>query len=301
LSLGCLSGDPKTFDWASQVPDHSRAVLLAGASLAGRASQPACAEGALGAILDADLNASTFHNMAVLGLQGLALARGDYDRADSLLRVVRDEGLSFAQVYYAYDAVAGAPFAEQADAYADVVLQAMADGRTWVPGGFAWLAGLWEAGKGDLDALRDLAAISVDTPGPVQDVQSALRAHLLAIEGDTAAAIALLQALPPTVGRSATQERRVGILVDWWENRGFERLLLAEIQAARGDHAAAFRTASLLDHAAPLTYLPLLPRSLALRLRSAEAMNRPDLALKVRNRLEALGWTEEAAVRPTPH
>ena len=295
LSWECLEGDGSRFDWATHVADHARPVLMAGVSMAGRASQVPCAVGALEAIMDADLGIRSWGNMALLGLQGLALAHGDSGRADSLLSVALSKGLSFAQIYYAYDAVAGAPFEAQADSTERVIQEALDQGATWVQADYRWLVGLWRARKRDIAGVNALLSVEPEESNRALVVaHRALEAHSLVLAGgDTTAAIAILEGLAPAVTRDAVQ-------VDWWQNLGMERLLLAELYAARGRHHEAIATAALLDHSAPLNYLPLLPRSLLIRLRSAEAVNQPTLAAEMRARLSALGWTDHELIPPAP-
>ena len=114
----------------------------------------------------------------------------------------------------------------------------------------------------------------------------AVRAHALVARGDTTAGRAMLAALQPS-GDVAE------IAWSLWEPLGLERLAVAEIALARGEHAEAIRLASLLDAPAPFVYLLYRPVSLQLRLQAARELGRTDLVRAYEARMAALGYRVE--------
>lgn len=298
LSIDCLRGTPADFDWTRQLTDHPRPVLMAGTALARGARQSECASGALRAIFESDLPATTWRGRALMGLQGLALAQGRYEDARELLRDGIDGGIAFAHMYYTYAAVAGAPFEEEADAAEQIVRDAFGDVYSRASAELAWLMGLWLASRGDLVRASAVAAAlseRAEQTDALDDVRLArsLRAHLLVAEGNATEAIQLLEGLVPDAPRNP-------LIQGLWEPMGLDRLLLAELQLGQGRHDDAYRTASLLDQSAPLSYLPLLPRSLAVRVHAASAMDRQDREVESLTRLNELGWSSHELVPRPP-
>jgi hypothetical protein len=67
-----------------------------------------------------------------------------------------------------------------------------------------------------------------------------------------------------------------------------ERLELARLHAAGGDHALAYDVAAMFDHPQPVAFLAALPESLRIRIRAAEALGWRDEVASLRQRLEGL-------------
>ena len=111
----------------------------------------------------------------------------------------------------------------------------------------------------------------------------ALDAHITLADGDTVEALRQLQVLVPNAPGPN--------LVYPWESLGLQRLKLAEVLYARGEHAEAYRVATIFDSpgaASPIQPV-FLPASLALRLRVARALGNQELAERLGERLRVLG------------
>lgn len=298
-SLDCLEAEPGTFDWTALALDAPRPVLQAGLSLAGGASQIQCAHDAFDAILRNPGLQRSLRFTALEGMFGLAMARGRYQEADSLLRAgLEAPDLSAAVTLYVYGAIAGGPF-EDETARAEARLRAPPsdDIYTGRPAGWRWLMGVALERTGELQRLAALVGDMSRLGEERRDRETALlaralNAHLLAARGDTAEAIRVLGNLVPDAPRA-------DIAFSDHEALAPERLLLAKLLLETGDPNRAFRTASLLDHPVPLIHTTFLRPSLMIRLAAAEAMGNPRLAASVRARLEALD-TFVLAPRPTP-
>ena len=82
---------------------------------------------------------------------------------------------------------------------------------------------------------------------------------------DTATPISLLRDLQPTADAAAVR-------YDEAEGLAATRVLLSELLLATGQPEEAFRTASLIDHGAPIMYAMFRRRSLEIRQAAALAM-----------------------------
>jgi hypothetical protein len=136
-----------------------------------------------------------------------------------------------------------------------------------------------------LDTIARHLALTADSSGEprVRVLADALAAHLALARGDSATALVRLERLRPHASGT-----RIGW--DLADPLPFEHFLLAELLIAQGRLEEALRVADTFDHPGPMMYLPLLPASLALRMRAAEGLDRPRLAARYRERLAALGW-----------
>jgi tetratricopeptide (TPR) repeat protein len=296
-SLRCVRHGREGFDWMPLVGDHGRSVVQAGMALAAGGAQPRCARGAFLAAWSAELPVA-YRYTALRGLFGLELAQGRYGAADSLVGIALGEGQSYsaARLLYVYGALVGAPFQKQAAEAEAMLRSAWGDIYAGPVTEWRWLMGAWLARTGEGERLarlvEDMGRVARDTDDREGRLLSlALETHLAVLQGDTVAALSLLQNLEPDGPRDRLSFHEP-------ESLGLERLLLAELQLARGDPQAAYRTAALLDHSAPLVYPLFLPRSLTLRLEAAEQAGRADWIASARSRLETLGWTEEKSVPP---
>ena len=290
-SLECLVAGSEGFDWAALAPASARPVLQAGMSLSGGAAQVACANGAFTAVFEADALHRSLRWTALKGLFGLAMARGRYQEADSLLQLaLAMPDLSAAVTLYVYGALGGGPFVEHASRTEARLRRAAGDLYTGQPTRFRWLMGVWLSHTGELGRVEALTEDMASHADQVDDREErllarALRAHLLAARGDTAAAVSLLRDLLPDGPRDA-------IAFSEQEALAPERMLLAEMLLAQGDGQGAFQAAALLDHSQPLIYLTFLRQSLIVRLRAAQQIQQPALVEAVRSRLADLEWID---------
>ena len=185
------------------------------------------------------------------------------------------------------EAAAGVAFGERA---ADLARSHGSDFGS-MPSPLLWARGTWEARRGSPHAADTIAAIlaaraETGTRPRNRLFADAVRAQALLARGDTSAARARLAALKPSAG---VEE----IAWSLWEPLGIERLTLAEIALARGEHAEALRLASLLDAPAPFVYLIFRPASLQLRLQAARGLKRQDLVQAYESRMSAMGYRVE--------
>jgi hypothetical protein len=224
------------------------------------------------------------------------MAEGRYVLADSLLRVDLDADLSAGRTLWVYADLAGGPFEEDAASTESILRSATDSLYTGTFPRWRWLMGAWLARRGEWQWVQRLAEDMerhADEDGDREErlLARALRAHSTLGRGDTAQAIAMLRRLTPDGPRDRIAFRESEALAP-------ERLLLAELLLAQDEPREAYHVAGLLQHPAPLIYLQFLPRSLAIRLRAAESLDRPDLAGEARRRLEALGWSAADRILP---
>jgi hypothetical protein len=121
-----------------------------------------------------------------------------------------------------------------------------------------WAAGTWLIERGEAGAvsplLKELSLLATeqDARRP-RLLQASLQARLTLAQGDTAAAIELLNRLLPNAGQ---QDLR------WspWEALPWERFQLATLLAARGEALKAAQVAAAFDSPASFGYVPGFPR-----------------------------------------
>jgi hypothetical protein len=288
----CQRSGPEAVDWARLARGSVAAaeeMLTVGHRLATGGAQPACAERALAAVLDAAPRESLFTRWdALVGLQSLLVAERRYREVRSLLAVAQDSVHRAARGLALEDAVAGAG----TDSLAATAIRDQGgdapDFRTLRTTPTLWFQGLWAwhlHDVGRLAAVVDALAARLprgDSTGVDSLIYGAMAARLAVLRADTARAIVLLSALTPR-GSMAK------LAWETWPPLAGERLLLAQLLLARREYAAVLRVGGVFDTAAPIAYVPYLPASLSVRLRAAERLGRADLAARYRARLVALG------------
>ena len=72
-----------------------------------------------------------------------------------------------------------------------------------------------------------------------------------------------------------------------WQSLGFERLLLAQLLAARGDDKGVIRTCAALESSQPIVFLLYRFDCDSLRAAAAERLGDMELARRLRSRLAA--------------
>jgi hypothetical protein len=219
-------------------------------------------------------------------LQSLLAAQSRHAEAEALLDSVRS-GISAAYVLYVIDALAGSPMELKALETQSLARSLFGDYYDSPSGQLRWLMGVWHARDRDVPRVqRILAGLDslAQESGSRRNrlLAEALACHLALARGDTTEAIWRLRTLRPTA-------RRDSLKSDLAEPLAIERMLLAELLLARGAYQEAHDVAAIFDHPAPTIFLPFLPRSLTIRLRAAEYMDREDLAAHYRHRLQSLG------------
>ncbi|MBI3983060.1 MAG: protein kinase [Gemmatimonadetes bacterium] len=290
IMLECVERGPNDVDWEAYARSNMIALLSGAKALSVSGAQPTCGEAAFRAILAGD--SAAYRWGALLGLNGLMAAQGRTAEVTSLLDSAITAGTSQALWLYVLNAAAGLPVRARAAAMEAFARQRYGDAYQGAGPHTAWLLGIWHAGFGSIEALarlhRDLENRAATTGSRLPRLLAdALAGHLALARGDTADAIARLRSLRPNVPSDS---------LTWslWESLPVERLKLARLLLARGEHAEALRVAAAFDHQQPIVYLPFLPASLALRLQAAQALGRSQLASTYRIRLLKLGRADLA-------
>ncbi|HEX2220528.1 MAG TPA: serine/threonine-protein kinase [Gemmatimonadales bacterium] len=286
LMLRCARGNLDAAGWRTAAGSNPAAVMEAAATLLSAPALQTCAERALRSVLAGDSVPDRYRANALFGLHALELSRGHGEEA-ARLAATPDGKAYHLDWLFLLEAAAGLAFSERA---ADL---ARAHGSEFdsMPSPLLWARGTWEARRGSRSAADAIAAIleaRADTGDRRRDrlFADAVRAQALLARGDTSAGRAGLAAMKPSAG---VQE----IAWSLWEPLGIERLTLAEIALARGEHGEALRLASLLDAPAPFVYLIFRPVSLQIRLQAARGLKREDLVQAYEARMSAMGYRVE--------
>jgi eukaryotic-like serine/threonine-protein kinase len=300
LMLECVRGTMTSPRWRAAVVRSPSNVMAAGQllSVAGL-RQPRCAEAAFRAMLafDTTTGGQLVRNRfgALFGLQGVLVARG----RDADARVLLESDTLFNPGYrgdlYLMNAMAGGDFAVEADSVARSQLDRLRAEPSSVRAIDLWFLGSWEAhaGRGEVAAeIAESLQARNAAAGNRRDslLAAGLEARVALARGDSSIALKLLLALAPT-----TED---GSAMVWspWESLAGERLLLSQLQLARGEAAGGLETASIFDAPASITFLPYLPASLALRREAAERLGRGKLAHEFRRRQMLLAGDSTVAV-----
>jgi tetratricopeptide (TPR) repeat protein len=292
LTLECVRGRMTGPDWQAAVLRNPVQTLAAGQLLAvGGLRQPACAESAFQAVLTFDTTAGSQRARnqfgALIGLQSVLVARG---RNDAVRRLLESDTL-FNPAYrgnlFLLNAMAGRGFVKEAEAFARAQLAQFYREPSSVSNVDLWFLGGWEADRGRGGVAAEIAeSISVRNArsGTRRDslFVSSLSARVALAQGDTAGALEQLRALV------ATTDDWTALAWNPWEALGGERLLLARLLLAKGKALAALQVASNFDAPSPVTYLPYLPASLAVRIAAAERLGDGKLAERLRRRQATL-------------
>jgi eukaryotic-like serine/threonine-protein kinase len=305
LMLDCVRGTMTTDRWrsaAARSPGDVRAAgqLLAVAGL----RQPDCAEAAFRAVLAFDTTRGpqmARNRFGVLtGLQSVLVARGRAAAAKALLESDTLFNPGYRGDLYLMNAMAGSDFAAEADSFAKIQLDRFRREPSSVITIDLWFLGSWEAHAGRAEVAAEIAE-SLQARNAVAGnrrdslLLASLAARVTLARGDSAAALQQLRALAPT-----TED---GSALTWnpWESLGGERLILARLLLARGENLAALQTASNFDAPTPMTFLPYLPASLALRLEAAERLGLKKLADELRRRQAVLAGHSPVRVARNDH
>ena len=283
VMLSCRTNGPAGMDWAAEVTRRGEEVFYAAKALSAAGTDWGCSEAALRQLLRSDSIAANYQRASLLMLQSILVAQARYGEASALIDSAVRRGVSGAPGLYLVDAVAGAPFEQEAQA----ALGSLSDGARTLQGPKLWFQGSWYAHSRDVPRLetvvKELDQRARSSRDPLDSLLlKAMAARLHLARGDSALARNELMALRPAAGR---------LYITWglWQSLAAERMALAEILLATGDPARAMAVASGFDHFEPVVYLLYLPRSLALRHRAALALGRTDLAKRYADRIREIG------------
>lgn len=284
--LECVRHGAEAMDWPKAVREAGLEALAAAKSLSAAGMQFDCAERGFKAVMR-DSSVSHLHWGAILGLQGILLARGKYQEFSSLI----DSVITFRRAtmtLYVLGAIADSHLTSRALEVEEFVRQAFGHNYERSPDvQLSWTMGAWHGHRGDTEVLRavreSLAAHPESRPAAL--FAAGLTGQLQLLEGSPARAIQMLYSLGSTARRDS---------LEWQpgESLPSEHLLLARLLFDTGRFDEAIQVASVFDHPAPIIYLAYLPTSLSLRYRAAEALGKSRLATRYRERLLQLGRTD---------
>ena len=286
LMLRCAGGGLDGAGWRTAARSTPAAVMEAAATLLSAPALQTCAEQALKSVLASDSVPASYRANALFGLHALELSRGHSEEA-ARLTATSDGKTYHLDWLFLLESAAGLAFSDRA---ADLARMHGSDFGS-MPSPLLWARGTWEARRGSPSVADTIAAI-LEARAEAGDRRrdrlfaEAVRAQALLARGDTLEGRARLAAMKPSAG---VQE----IAWSLWEPLGIERLTLAEIALARGEHAEALRLASLLDAPAPFVYLIYRPVSLQIRLQAARGLKRMDLVQAYETRMSAMGYRVE--------
>jgi tetratricopeptide (TPR) repeat protein/tRNA A-37 threonylcarbamoyl transferase component Bud32 len=269
LMQACITEGPDSIDWDSRVREEAEGVVRAGLGFGTGGHQLDCARAALTAVLDAEAPPEEWVWGAYFALNTIAVVRGQADEAEAIIQRAVEAGYQGAVALRLVNAFAGeTEFDASASELVDVLLgdlDAMGSERLWY-------LGSWYDHTGDIENLRAVAnALTrrADATGAIdfRMLGGGMAARVAIAEGDTLRALQLLEAIHP-FGRRADLE--------WDFEKGLprERLLLAELLLARGDHQRAIEVAKGFE-LEPQVYVLYMPRSLEIRAEAARGLNDP--------------------------
>ena len=284
--LACVERGANSMDWSQAVRQAPLDALHAAKLLAVAGQWFDCAEGGFKAVMR-DSTVTGLHWGAVLGLQGILLARGRYADYTSLV----DSVIGYRPptwTLYLLGGIADTLVTGKGLEAQVFIRRAFGEDYEHAPSAnLRWSMGVWHASRRDTELVRslrdDLIALGDDRQANL--FAASLSAQLAMLTGQSDVAISRLDALASTAPRDS---------VEWVpsESLGVERLLLARLlfDAARYDEA--LQVASTFDHASPIAYTAFLAASLSIRYRAARAMGRGRLVERYRTRLQRIGRSD---------
>jgi serine/threonine-protein kinase len=271
--------------WASRASLGTDGLLEAAKTLSTGATYPRCAEDGFRAVLAGDPPSNRAWG-AVLGLNGVMAAEGRYAELEALIDSAASAISAGARLLYVTDALAGAPFASQADALDGLVKSIYGDSYDGAQSATLFVLGTWHASRGSegrITQVRNIrSALQAEADdGGSQELAQVLLAHERLAMKDSLGAMETLEARLPV---APYQELVWGLAAPL----AFPLLARARIELAQRRFEEALATASLFDHPQPVVYLPYLPESLSIRIDAARALGRESLAAGFERRLRSL-------------
>lgn len=275
-AASCLRGGPNAVQWPA-VPIEARVV--AGKLFIGSGAHLECAHAAFASVFGEPGGPSRNHFSGLLGLNAVAVARGDSAALAALAVDPNAQALRVRNLLL-FDATIGAPVPDLAAS-----ASAMLDDRESLAAEELWVLGAWLFVRGEGAPARRVAELLSRRPGEdAVAMARSLRARVALLDGDTASARRLLAEVRPV---SNIQQ------VEWmlFHAGTADDMLLAEIEIARAP-AKARRLAARADHPYPLVNVLLLPSSLKLRAEAARRLGDAPAERSLAGRLSALQSVE---------
>ncbi len=282
LMMSCADVGPDDMDWHEHAIRDVESVAQAARSLGVGGAHARCSLEAWRAVREHAPDTNPWRFAAWMGFQSLLVATGQDAELSALLDTTTEFG-GTTKLVAITDALVGATVNHQAEAVAAELRGTLFDMNDFRH----WFLGVWAAYRGRLDearTIRDSLTARAARTGNRRTtlVARSMGAHAALVEGDTALAIALLNALAPTADRASLQHP--------WEALALERLVLARTLVARGRHDEAHLVARTFDSpgATNIINTAFLPASLRIRIAAAEGMGEPRKADEYRRRLAVL-------------
>lgn len=290
LMLDCIEGGPFEQAWGAAAELDPGVVLEAAQQLAVGGVYVDCADGGFRKVFELPEVGSNRRWAAAMGLQALLVAQGRDGEAGRVLDAAEAAGITAALFMPMVNVWAGADMytrAERVDSLANALWGETLEGVGPLT---LWVLGAWKAHRRDAVSLAVIRTRLFEESVELGDAETTLMAnaidgHYALVQGDTARALEVFQAL-----RSSGSGRHLFTAIP--EPLAVERLLLAEILLKQGDPEVAYWTAAALDHPQPLIFSAFLPWSLQIRYRAALELPRqpwPERANEAFARLERLG------------
>ena len=282
LAARCALDGADRMHWSSEAARDPGAVYAAAQVLAsGGLRQADCAQAAWQAV-DSASRADNRNFGALVMQQGILVVRGDTAAARTLVRRNLDAFRSAQLMLQTIDALAGAPYAAEADSLSASVLRRIPQSSEGVGAGQLWLSGVWLSEQHRITDAERVHYEAVRRSGArASPIARSLDARLQLARGDTMRAMEILERNAPRASKSD---------LTWYpyESLVADRILLAQLYLARGRPWDAIEWASVADAPAVLADVVFLPASLRIRALAADAVGDQRLARESRRRLGAL-------------
>jgi serine/threonine-protein kinase len=272
----CLRSGPDAVTW-STVGIEARVV--AGKLLIGGGSHLPCAHAAFTSAFAESGGLTRNHFSALLGLNAVAVARGDSAALAALAADPKARALRVRNLLL-FDAAIGAPVSDLS-----LDAGAMLNDRETLAAEELWVLGAWLFARGETTSARRVTELLDRRTGAEAEAMArSLRARVALLDGDTASARRLLAERSPLPNIPQ---------VEWmlFHAGTADDVLLAQLELARAP-AKARRLAARADHPYPLVNVLLLPSSLAVRADAARRLGDVLAERSLTERLSALHAVE---------
>ena len=277
----CVQDDVTEEDWSRWARLDEANALEAARALATRPRHARCAEGGLRALVAADSATPSRRFAAISTLNALLLRARRFDELRHFLATPPASAMGGP-----YLALENQPAYPEFAADAGIMAASLGPDYRSKRAAILWLLGMFEAYRGSPQRAREISRelerrAAADSSGAITRLSQLVAAHVALADGDSSGALRRLEALMVRAPRN---------VVTWtsWEAQGFERLQLARLLQARGDHRQALRVAEWLDADQPVSYIGLVRLSLDVRIAAARALGDSALVRALGARLAAL-------------
>jgi len=287
--IECIRSQGSGIEWMTLIEEDALGALNVARALAVGGLHTTCAVDGFETLLAVPTADPGTRWGALMGLQGVLLAKGRYDDALALLDSAQAAGSRGVFSLYVINALAGAPFEHKAREAEEIARRLTGEFYTTAQLPTKWLLSSWNSQIGRFSTVEGIIReLSDEGDDALARVAAYLEAHLAADRGDDDTAVSRLQHLSSNAPPDILMWDITGPLAP-------ERILLAELLLEMQRYSEAERVASSFDHQGAVVFLPFLPRSLMVRLRAAYARGDPSSVADLSQRLRDLGWADSVA------